>query len=345
MRKAAVLGAGYMGSAITYPLSDSGIEVNLWGTWLDDSIIDSCIRGNHPKLKQKMPENVNFFYSKELKAALKDVDMIFIGVTSNGFVDVFNLVMDNIKDNVPFFKLTKGLVEYEGNVERIAQAAEKIFRKKFGPKEDFLMTVIGGAVNAAELSKKIHTTSIYAPNNEKLFSVPGTFSTDYYSVIVGRDPVGLEISSAFKNVFSIMVGISDGIFAPKYGRGHYVNLNSFIYNQGMIEMSKIALAAGGDENTVFNLAGMGDFYAATLSGRNQRYGEEVGKGGKPHETFSSLFEKGEVSEGYMALKISLEWIKTLDPNLPSQLPLLNAIYSIIFENKDVEKTLMEFLSN
>jgi glycerol-3-phosphate dehydrogenase (NAD(P)+) len=344
MKKIAVLGAGYMGSAITFPLSDNGYKINLWGTWLDDALIDSCVKGYHPKLKQKMPENVDYFYSKELKSALKDVDMVFMAVTSNGFVNVFQMVMDNLAGNKLFFKLTKGLAEYDGKIKRLAQAAEDVFRQKFGPNEEFYMTVIGGAVTACELAKKIPTVSIYAPNHEELASIPPTFATDYYSVIVGEDPIGVEISSAYKNVYSIMVGISDGIYGPRYGKGNYVNLNSFIYNQGLIEMSKIAEAAGGNRNTSFNLAGIADFYGAALSGRNQRYGEEVGKGGEPHETFNQLFEKGEVSEGYMALKISIDWIKSIDKNLISRLPLLSALHSIIFKNKSMEKTLAEFLS-
>ena len=44
-----VLGAGYMGSAITFPLSRDN-KVKLWGTWLDDGIIEKCIGGQHPKL-------------------------------------------------------------------------------------------------------------------------------------------------------------------------------------------------------------------------------------------------------------------------------------------------------
>ncbi|MDZ7838892.1 MAG: 3-hydroxyacyl-CoA dehydrogenase NAD-binding domain-containing protein [Actinomycetota bacterium] len=43
--KAAVIGAGYMGSAITFPLAQAGIEVNLWGTWLDDEIVSAARKG------------------------------------------------------------------------------------------------------------------------------------------------------------------------------------------------------------------------------------------------------------------------------------------------------------
>ena len=49
--KAAVIGAGYMGSAITFPLSANNIEVNLWGTWLDDKIIGISLAGFHPAKK------------------------------------------------------------------------------------------------------------------------------------------------------------------------------------------------------------------------------------------------------------------------------------------------------
>ena len=91
LKKAAVLGAGYMGSAITFPLADNGIKINLWGTWLDDAIIDSCRKGYHPKLKKKMPDNVTFLYSNDLVEAVKNVDMVFVTVTSNGFLCSFTI--------------------------------------------------------------------------------------------------------------------------------------------------------------------------------------------------------------------------------------------------------------
>ena len=83
-----VLGAGYMGSAITFPLSRDN-KVRLWGTWLDDGIIEECISGQHPKLKEPLPSSVDLFYSKELREALKDTDIVFMGISSEGFLSVF----------------------------------------------------------------------------------------------------------------------------------------------------------------------------------------------------------------------------------------------------------------
>ncbi len=47
MQNITVLGAGYMGSAITFPLSDNDSKVSLWGTWLDNKIIDSVSYTHH----------------------------------------------------------------------------------------------------------------------------------------------------------------------------------------------------------------------------------------------------------------------------------------------------------
>jgi glycerol-3-phosphate dehydrogenase (NAD(P)+) len=111
VQNVAILGAGYMGSAITFPLTDNGIKVNLWGTWLDDKLIESSKKGMHPKLKKPLNPGVSCFYSGDLRLAIKDADTIFIGVASEGFVNIFELLMDNIEPgrDYMFLKLTKGL--------------------------------------------------------------------------------------------------------------------------------------------------------------------------------------------------------------------------------------------
>src|SRR5579864_6186028 len=40
-----VLGAGYMGSAMAVVAKRRGHDVRLWGTWLDDALLDPCERG------------------------------------------------------------------------------------------------------------------------------------------------------------------------------------------------------------------------------------------------------------------------------------------------------------
>jgi glycerol-3-phosphate dehydrogenase (NAD(P)+) len=344
MLKAAVLGAGYMGSAITYPLSENNIKVNLWGTWLDDEIIKSSLAGYHPKLKKPLPDTVTPMYSGRLADAVKDVDIIFIAVLSDGFVNVFNMMLDAIeKKDYYFFKLTKGIVQYNNKIVRATQAAQGMFEKKF-PGADFKWATIGGPVKATELSDKIPTASIYALNKSMPKDIPFGFSAGFYPVTITDDIPGVEVSSSFKNVYSIAVGICDGLYKASR-EGMYHNFSAFIFNQAMVEMSKIAVAAGGRADTVFGLAGIGDFYVASLSGRNTRYGEFVGKGENPGDIFNKMFAAGEVAEGYYALKLGVEWVKSLGMDLSKDLPLLDYLYRIIFLSKEPMQTLMDFVQD
>lgn len=341
MLKAAVLGAGYMGSAITFPLSDNNIQVNLWGTWLDDDIIDSCIKGAHPKLKKKLPDRVKVFYSDELKNAVDDCDLIFMAVLSEGFVKVFDMLLQILDRQCHFFKLTKGLAIDKGKVERISKKAQDMFNRTH-PDKKFYWATIGGAAKAVELSDKIPTACIYGINDQSYLEMVKRFSTPYYPLTVTDDIIGLELSSAFKNVYSIMIGICDGLFGQERP-GMYHNLSAFIFDQALKEMVMIAEAAGGRRETVFGLAGTADFYVASLSGRNRRYGEYVGKGSEPQATYKKTYEEGEVSEGYQALKICPDWIDSLKKGLFSKLPLLNTTYDIIFKAKDPSAAVNSFV--
>jgi glycerol-3-phosphate dehydrogenase (NAD(P)+) len=344
MLKAAVLGAGYMGSAITYPLSENNIKVNLWGTWLDDEIIKSSLAGYHPKLKKPLPATVTPMYSGSLADAVKDVDIIFIAVLSDGFINVFNMLLDVIeKKDLYFFKLTKGIVQYENRIVRVSQAAQDIFEKKF-PGTDFKWATIGGPVKAVELSDKIPTASIYALNESMPKYIPFEFSAGFYPVTITDDIPGVEVSSTFKNVYSIAVGICYGLY-KSLSQGLHHNFSAFVFNQAMAEIAKIAVAAGGRADTVFGLAGIGDFYVASLSGRNAKYGEFVSKGEKPKDIFDRMFAAGEVSEGYYALKLGVEWVKSIGMDISRDLPLLGYLYGIIFEDKEPLQTMLDFVAD
>ena len=62
MARIAILGAGFMGSALTVPATDNGHTVALWGTHLDGRLIDAVrAGGKHPKLEMVLPPGVTLF--------------------------------------------------------------------------------------------------------------------------------------------------------------------------------------------------------------------------------------------------------------------------------------------
>lgn len=353
--KVTVLGAGYMGSAITFPLSDNRLEVNLWGTWLDNKLIESSMKGYHPKLKKPLPPGVKLFYWHDLANALKDADIIFIAVASEGFVKVFNMMLDNLdlRKQYYFFKLTKGLVQYNGKVLRATEAAFDMYKKKF-PKKRFYWTTIGGPVRALDLALRIPSATMYGISHDEIKGMLPSFSTSYYRIFPTSDLEGVEICSTFKNIYAIAAGICDGLYKSKMD-GFYHNVVAFLFNQGVSEIAKIVDLAGREKQTAYDLAGVGDLHVTSAAGRNRRYGEMIGKGVDSEEAFKKMYKEGEYGEGYIALKLAIPWLKDCynilqlksrkkyckgqqkvetDINFSSylerELPLLNTLYNIIF---------------
>ena len=327
-----VLGAGYMGSAITFPLARNNNKVNLWGTWLDDGIIEECISGRHPKLKEPLPSSVDLFYSGELEEALKDADIVFIGISSEGFLPVFKKLLEVLDHNIYIYTLTKGFIDDNGAIKRTSIVAKELLDNKFSG-DPFLWTSIGGPVKALEICRSIPTVSVYATHSEKMAEMTTNFSTDYYKIIHTRDITGVELSADFKNVYATGMGIIDGLYGPEMA-GNYHNFSSLIFNQSILEISEIVAAEGGEKVTVFDNAGIGDLYTTSQSGRNRKFGELIGRGRPPGRVYREMLEEGELAEGYHTLKLGRSWLQNNHSSLLKKLPLFNIIYSIIFEEMD-----------
>ena len=342
MVKAAVLGAGYMGSAMTFPLSDNGVRINLWGTWLDDEIIDSCARAKHPKLKKKLPESVTLYYSDKLKDAVKNVDMIIIGVSSEGFLPVFNRLLDTLEQDPPIFTLTKGFIYGEKGVKRVSEGAEELFRKKF-PHRKFLWTSVGGPVKATELSNRVPTATVFGMNCPEIKKKIKFFSTGYYRVFTSDDVAGVELSSAFKNVYSIALGICDGLYQER-SSGIYHNLRAFLFNQSIREMAFLVEMAGGKRETVFDFAGVGDLHVTSSSGRNRKFGEYLGRGMKAEEAYKTMLQSDELAEGFTGLRNGMAYIEQSGDGLIHELPLLEMLNRTVYLGYNASAELNRFIN-
>jgi glycerol-3-phosphate dehydrogenase (NAD(P)+) len=251
-------------------------------------------------------------------------------VTSEGFVNIFQKMLDelNIDTDYTFFKLTKGLVEYEGKIIRATEAASDIFTKKF-PGKELSIASVGGPVRAVDLANRIPSASIYGLSNEKLKDALSGFSTDYYRIFTNNDIKGVELCSAFKNIYAMAAGICDGLFKAEKD-GLYHNIVAFLFNQACLEIAEIVAASGGEKKTAFDLAGVGDLHVTSVAGRNRRLGEMVGRGIDGQAAFKEMYDKGEYGEGYIALKLAMPWIWRENPEILKKLPLLQALNNIIF---------------
>jgi len=357
--RVAVLGAGYMGSAVTFPLCENGVKVNLWGTWLDDRILDACASGVHPKLKKRLRDGVSLFYSDQLARALDGVDAVFVAVTSEGFVPVFTRFLEFFEPRdsgrgVPILALTKGLLRCDRDVKRISETAEELFVERFG-RHPFAWASVGGPVKAVDLSLEVPTATVYGTRSVDAEKIAESFGAPYYRVTTSPDVVGVELSSAFKNVYAIALGICDGVYRS-WAPDSYHNVRSLVFTQAVKEMASIVVKAGGAKETVYGLAGVGDLHVTSSSGRNRRFGDLIGGGMTAVQAYELMAGEGEAAEGYAALEHGMQLVLRLgdadggfrrsrDAGLiEKELPLLATLHEIAYRGRPLMEAFEGFIS-
>ena len=108
MAKIIIIGAGAMGSAFSIPCIDNGNDVTLFGTHLENDLIDKIKKGLHPSLKIALPRKLKIEKTEKL-IKHKDPDIIICAVSSQGIDWFINQASEIISNKTQIILLTKGL--------------------------------------------------------------------------------------------------------------------------------------------------------------------------------------------------------------------------------------------
>lgn len=250
-----------MGAAFAFPCLDNNHKVTLSEPY-DLKLIKklSFKKKFHPVLKLNLPKKLTIKkFSKEI-LNLK-WDLIVVAVSSSG-IDLVRKNLKNVKNKCPILVLTKGL-KYDKNSKKIITMSEQL---NLGNK--FIVSSLKGPCLANELARKIKSSTVIANKNLKVAkSIGKLISTNYYQVEFSKDIRGVEISSAIKNIYSMIIGSGEGL-----------NTSSSMFRKSISEMIYLIKYFKGKEETIYGLAGIGDLYVSAMGGRNSKMGKYLGKG-------------------------------------------------------------------
>jgi glycerol-3-phosphate dehydrogenase (NAD(P)+) len=322
-----VLGAGYMGSAMAEVSAMRGHDVRLWGTWLDDDLIAAVEQGlDHPRLKKKLDARVKPMRSDTLAEALKDAELVIHGVSSDGLIPVLTKAGPHLPD-VPILSVTKGFLKGKsGTMDRVDRIAAEVVGRKLR------YVHAAGPAKAIEVARRVLTWMFFASEDiADAKAAAAAVGGDHLKVTVSDDIAGAEICSAMKNAYATGLGLFDGHVGSDCH-----NARAACFQQGIVEMAKLALAGGGKMETAFAAPGVGDLHVTAAAGRNRAFGERVGKG-KPAKTVAAdMLASGELTEGYPAIASAWRWARERNPPLGEDaLPLLATLHAIIWEGAEV----------
>jgi len=255
----------------------------------------------HPSLKATFDKNI-----------LLDSDIIFLGIPSNIAV---KYVRDNkafINEEALIVNLAKGFGEDQ---KTIPQCLSKEI-----PNQVFSMK---GPSFAREIINNLPTAFTLASKRNKHFELfTQIFKNTSIYLDYSDDVMGVELASILKNIYAIMVGIVDAHFDSP-------NLRSLILTKAINEMRFIIDKFGGEELTMFNYCGFGDFTLTALNdlSRNRTLGLLIGKG-----FFTDYISEKVVLEGKIAVNVFVEEIAK-KRNIKTKKLMLRELYHVFNDEK------------
>ncbi len=339
MSSITVLGAGAMGAGLTRPLIDSGWDVRLWGTWLDDHLIDAIEAGTpHPRINVVISDQVKTYRSDELEEALEGTDVVVMSVSSDGVPGVAELALPLLKDVKSVWMTSKGFSpDPAGNIQLLPDTLRRIAGElgvELPP-----VVAIAGPVKANECAAGMPTATIYGCRTYDVAKEAARGArSDVYAIAATDDEVGVEICAPMKNVYAIALGIADGL-EEATGIPHH-NLKAAAFAQAVREMSLLGAKLGAKPETAFGLPGVGDLEVTGLSGRNKVYGVRLGRGETPSAALEEMKRLEQTVEGVPATGLAVTLVEQRASDIADQLPLLATINAILKEEvEDVKVAL------
>jgi len=339
MKKIIIIGAGAMGSAFAVPCLENKNDVTLIGTHLEDDLINN-IKTNknfHPTLNVELPAKLKVEKYDKLKVILEEgVDIIVAGVSSVGIKWFVNQITSNYKTNHSIILLTKGLAIEDNDLITLSDKIKKLLKVEGHAKVN--ISAIKGPCLAAGLANKMRTGTVIAnPNIKETEKLKKIISTDYYSTEISDDLTGIELSGAIKNIYSMLIGASEGLSnsnAPKEIQSkYYLNTSASLIHRSISEMVEFVSFYGGRPETVYGLAGLGDLYVSAIGGRNSLMGKYLGEGYLYKEAKEKFMKNITVEGAQLALEIGPKILQDLNPK---HFPLMFSMLNTICENKKLE---------
>jgi glycerol-3-phosphate dehydrogenase (NAD(P)+) len=339
MKKIIIIGAGAMGSAFTVPCLDNKNDVTIVGTYLEDKLIESINSNNniHPVLKTQLPKEIKCERFEKLQTILsQNVDIIVCGVSSIGIEWFVQQISKSYKKKIPIVLLTKGLSIVDNELSTLSDKIKNLLEKE--GHSEINISAIKGPCLAAGLANKMRTGTVIANKNLKESQyLKEIISTSYYSTEISEDINGIELSGAIKNIYSMLIGASEGLSNLKASEEikskYFLNTAASLIHRSISEMVEFVSNYGGKAETVYGLAGLGDLYVSAIGGRNSQMGKYLGDGYLYKDAKEKFMKDITVEGAQLALEIGPKILQDLNPQ---HFPLMFSMLRTICENKKLQ---------
>ncbi|HUE85628.1 MAG TPA: NAD(P)H-dependent glycerol-3-phosphate dehydrogenase [Vicinamibacterales bacterium] len=323
MQRVAVIGAGSWGTALAVHLARLGHEVHLWAR--DPALAaDVCARRANAVYLPDVNFPDSLHPTASLSAALAETRMVVVAVPSHGLRHVVQQAAAHVLPDTLVVSATKGLEQ-----DTLQRMSAVIAAELPATRE---IAVLSGPSFAAEMARQLPTAIVVASaTTSAVERVQAEFRSATLRLYGSGDVVGVEIGGALKNIIAIAAGVVEGL-----GLGH--NALAALITRGLAEITRLAVAAGAQRETLAGLAGLGDL-VLTCTGqlsRNRHVGIELARGRPLDEILASTRM---IAEGVRTTRAAL----ALGAKLDVELPIAAQMSAVLDGQRDPKLAVLELM--
>jgi glycerol-3-phosphate dehydrogenase (NAD(P)+) len=322
MTRAGVIGGGAWGTALAQVCARAGLETILWARETD---VVQSINTSH--------ENTSFLAGVELDPAIRatgdlaglaNVDIVLAVAPAQHLRATLTAFRPHSRPGQRVLLCSKGVEQ--GSLKLMSDVLAETLPGAQG-------AVLSGPSFAGEVARGLPTAvTLACPDEDCARELAELIATPTFRPYFATDVIGAEAGGAVKNVLAIACGIVEG-------RGLGRSAHAALITRGFSELTRLAVALGGEAETVAGLCGLGDLVLTCSSpqSRNMSVGLALGRGQTLED---ALAGKLSVAEGVA----SAPAVRQLAARLGVDVPICEATAAILAGEVGVDDAIRGLLS-
>ena len=322
IKSVGVIGAGAWGTALAQVCCRAGLDVTLWAR--EPEVLESII-GHR--------ENTLFLAGVRLEDGLKvtnhmeglaDADLILAVPPAQHVRATLTAFAPHARPGLPVVLCAKGVEQ--GSLKLMTEVLAEVISHA-------APAVLSGPSFAGEVARGMPTAVTLACGDQTCADrLAHALATPTFRPYLSTDLIGAEAGGAVKNVLAIACGVVEG-------KGLGRSAHAALITRGFAELTRLAVALGGQAETVAGLCGLGDLVLTCSSpqSRNMSVGLALGRGETLQQALSG---KLSVAEGVA----SAPAVRALARKLGVETPICEAVAAVLTGEIDIDTAIGGLLS-
>ncbi len=317
-----IVGTGAWGTALARATRQAGKKVLLFGR--DQTVVNDI--NDHHRNTRYLPDIIldNTIQATTDDTRIASCDALLLVVPAQALRKTVERLACHVTNDVPLILCAKGIEAQTGKL--MGDVVREFFPNN-------PIAVLSGPTFAVEVARGLPTAlTIAAPSLDYARMLCAELASHSFRPYASNDFTGVEIAGALKNVIAIGCGIV-------IGKGLGENARTALMTRGLREITRLAIAMGGKQETLMGLSGLGDLVltCGSVQSRNMSLGIALGRGERLADI---LKQRVSVTEGISTSLAAQE----LGRRYALGTPVMDAVVSVLHEGVDVNTVMEQLLS-